>query len=62
MLVVTGGWSPSLDAVGEAVARATHGRHVIVRSPNHYVMLAGADAFNTVADAFMRAADASHAR
>ena len=57
VLVVTGGWSPFFDAVGALAARLTGGRHVIVRSPNHFVQLAGADEFNTVVDAFMREAD-----
>ncbi len=57
VLVVTGGWSPFFDAVGGLAAKLTGGRHVIVRSPNHFVQLAGAEEFNAVADAFMREAD-----
>ena len=60
VLVITGGWSPFFDAVGALAAKLTGGRHVIVRSPNHFVQLAGAEEFNTVVDAFMREAD--HAR
>lgn len=57
VLVVTGGWSPFFDAVGASAAKLMGGRHVIVRSPNHFVQLAGAEEFNAVADAFMREAD-----
>ena len=53
-LVITGGWSPFFDAVGETAAELTHGRHVIVKSPNHFVQLSVADDFNTTVDAFMR--------
>ena len=57
VLVITGGWSPFFDAVGGLAAKLTGGRHVVVRSPNHFVQLAGAEEFNTVVDAFMREAD-----
>ena len=57
VLVVTGGWSPFFDAVGDVAARLTGGRHIIVHSPNHFVQLSSADEFNTVVDAFMREAD-----
>lgn len=60
VLVISGGWSPTFDAIGDLAARLTHGRHVIVRSPNHFPMLANADEFNRTIDAFMRQAD--HAR
>ncbi len=57
VLVVSGGWSPLYDAVGEIAAKLTGGRHVIVRSPNHFVQSANADDFNATVDAFMREAD-----
>ena len=57
VLVITGGWSPFLDAVGDVTARLTGGRHVIVRSSNHFVQLTNAAEFNTTVDAFMRKAD-----
>ena len=56
-LVISGGWSPFFDAVSANAARLTGGRHVIVRSPNHFVQLAGAEEFNAVVDEFMRDAD-----
>lgn len=58
LLVVTGGWSPSFDAVGARVAAAGGGRHRIVASPNHFPNLT--PGFNPVLTAFMTAADARH--
>jgi hypothetical protein len=40
VLVITGGWSPGRDAMGEVVAGLTGGKHVTVRSPDHVVMAA----------------------
>ena len=57
VLVVTGGWSPSRDAEGDVIAKLTHGRHVIVRSPSHFVQAANPTEFNKVALDFMREAD-----
>ena len=59
VLVITGGWSPFFDSVGEVVARLTHGRHVVIRSPNHFIQFVKADDFNTVVDQFMRDAETS---
>lgn len=60
VLVVTGGWSPMIDATGDAVARLAGGRHVVVKAPNHFVQYAGASEFNVVVDKFMR--DAQRAK
>ena len=57
VLVITGGWSPTFDAGGDLAAQLTGGRHVIVRSPNHFPQLANATEFNITVDAFMREAD-----
>jgi len=57
VLVITGGWSPFFDAVGEKAAALTGGRHVVVRSANHFVQLSGAEEFNRTVDAFMREAE-----
>lgn len=57
VLVITGGWSPFFDAVGEKAAALTGGRHVVVRSANHFVQLSGAEEFNRTVDASMRDAD-----
>lgn len=45
------------DAAGDLVAKLTGGRHVIVKSPSHFVQLANAIEFNDVVDAFMRDAE-----
>jgi pimeloyl-ACP methyl ester carboxylesterase len=58
LLVVTGGWSPSFDAVGETAARIGNGRHVIVRSPHHFPQLVS-DEFNRLLVEFMTAADST---
>jgi len=57
IMAITGGWSPTFDAVGQIAAKLAHGRHVIVRSPNHFVQLAAPEEFNRTIDAFMRDAD-----
>lgn len=57
VLVVTGGWSPSRDVLGDVVAKTTGGRHVIVKSPNHIIMSSNPTDFNSTVTAFMRDAD-----
>ena len=57
VLIVTGGWNPSFDAAGDVLARLLHGRHIIVRSPSHFVQLANAPDFNKEVGEFMREAD-----
>ena len=54
VLVVTGGWSPSFDAIGAIAARLTRGRHVVVPAPNHFIQQSNAGEFNKIADTFMR--------
>ena len=61
VLVVSGGWNPSFEAVSGVVARATGGRHVVVPSPNHFPQLENPDQFNAVVDAFMREAEQARA-
>lgn len=56
VLIVTGGWSPSFDGTGEVLAQLLGGRHVVVRSPNHFVQYSNAAEFNAVANDFMRSA------
>ncbi len=56
VLIVTGGWSESFDAAADVLAKLTHGRHLVVRSPNHFVPLANAPDFNREVGAFMRGA------
>lgn len=62
VLVVSGGYSAGQDASAAAVARILHGRHLVVRSPNHFIQQSNAAGFNEAAAAFMRAADARHGR
>ncbi len=59
VLVVSGGWSPVFDVVGDVVARMTKGRYVTVASPNHFPQSENSHEFNRVVDSFMRAAEAS---
>ena len=47
VLVISGGWSPTFDAVGELAARLTGGKHVIVPSPNHFPQLTNPEVFNS---------------
>ena len=58
VLVVSGGWSPFFDTIGEVVARFTKGRFEIVPASNHMVQQVGAAAFNAVLEQFMRDAEA----
>lgn len=55
LLVVTGGWSQSFDAVGDRVASVGGGQHRIVASPNHFPNLV--PAFNPILTAFMASAE-----
>ena len=57
LLVVEGGWNPAFGAVADRVAEAGGGKHVVVKSENHFPQLASDD-FNQQLDAFMRNADA----
>ncbi len=57
VLVVSGGWSPFFDAVGDVAAELTGGRHVKVEAPNHFVQLSSPERFNTLVDTFMREAE-----
>lgn len=59
VLVISGGWSPFFDQVGEIVARFTNGRFEIVPAANHMVQEVNATAFNTLLDQFMREAEVS---
>ena len=46
VLIVTGGWNPGFDAAADVLAKLTHGRHVIVPSPNRFVQLANVPDFD----------------
>ncbi|NPD70423.1 alpha/beta hydrolase (plasmid) [Lichenicola cladoniae] len=54
VLVVTGGWSASIDAVARVAAQATGGTQATVPSANHFPQLENSDAFNAAVDSFMR--------
>jgi pimeloyl-ACP methyl ester carboxylesterase len=53
VLVISGGWSPTFDAIGELAAELTHGEHVIVPSLNHFPQLVNPDVFNSTITAFV---------
>ena len=52
VLIISGGWSPVFDAIGELTAELTKGEHVIVPSINHFPQLANPDVFNNTITAF----------
>jgi pimeloyl-ACP methyl ester carboxylesterase len=52
VLVISGGWSPTFDAVSELAAQLTNGRHIIVPSPNHFPQQSNPNAFNAALLAF----------
>ncbi len=58
VLVISGGWTPFFDRVGEVVARFTNGRYEVVTASNHMVQDVSSDAFNSVLEQFMRDAEA----
>lgn len=60
VLIISGGYDQGQEATGQALAKLLHGRHVIVRSSNHFIQQSNPDDFNKAVDAFMREAD--HAR
>ena len=52
VLAISGGWSPTFDAIGELTAELTRGEHVIVPSMNHFPQLVNPDVFNDTIVAF----------
>ncbi|HVR91935.1 MAG TPA: alpha/beta hydrolase [Novosphingobium sp.] len=57
VLVVSGGWSPFFDRIGEVVASFTGGRFEVVPASNHMVQYTSADTFNPLLRSFLQAAD-----
>ena len=53
LLVVTGGWSPAFEGVGDAVAIAGGGERRVIRSEHHFPHLVS-DEFDQVLAAFMK--------
>ena len=56
-LVISGGWSPFYNVVGEVVSRFTGGRYEVVAAANHMVQDVSAPAFNELLEGFMKDAD-----
>ena len=52
VLTISGGWSPTFDAVSQLGAELTRGKHVIVQSRNHFPQLENPDLFNNVVSDF----------
>jgi pimeloyl-ACP methyl ester carboxylesterase len=57
LLVVTGGWSPSIEATGDEVASLGGGRRVVIPSDHHFPHIVS-DEFNQILAEFMTGADA----
>lgn len=51
LLVVTGGWSPCFEAIGDTVAALGGGQRVVIRSPHHFPHLVSNE-FNEVIAGF----------
>ena len=62
VLIVTGGYNPAFEAAGDVLARLTGGRHIVVRSPNHFVQMMNPADFNKEVGEFMREADSRRGR
>lgn len=58
VLVISGGYSHTFDAIGELAATMMHGEHVVVPSVNHYPHLTNPEEFNTTVLKFV----ASHGK
>jgi hypothetical protein len=56
LLVVSGGWSPGIEATADAVAARGAGRRLLIRADHHFPQLES-NAFNEELAAFMRQAD-----
>jgi pimeloyl-ACP methyl ester carboxylesterase len=56
LLVVSGGWSPGIEATADAVAARGAGRRLLVRAEHHFPQLE-CNGFNQELTAFMRQAD-----
>ncbi|MET0406685.1 MAG: alpha/beta fold hydrolase [Cystobacter sp.] len=61
LLVVTGGWSPSLEVAADAAVALGGGQRKVIASEHHFPQSIS-DEFNQTLDAFMRASDARRAR
>ena len=52
-MVVTGGWNPAFEAVGDRVADLGGGNRVVIASPHHFPQSISNE-FNGILDAFMK--------
>lgn len=59
VLVISGGWSPIFDAVGDTTAALTGGQYRVIRAPHHFVQQHAAEAFNAQLAAFLQGSEAS---
>jgi pimeloyl-ACP methyl ester carboxylesterase len=57
LLVVTGGWNPAFEAIGDAVAERGGGRRLVIRSPHHFPQLVS-DEFDDALERLVREAGA----
>ena len=55
--VVTGGWSPGIEAMADTVAALGGGRRLVIASPHHFPQLVSEE-FNDFLAAFMKESDA----
>jgi pimeloyl-ACP methyl ester carboxylesterase len=53
LMVVTGGWNPAFEAVGDRVAKLGSGQRVVIASPHHFPQSISNE-FNDTLDEFMR--------
>jgi pimeloyl-ACP methyl ester carboxylesterase len=58
-VVVTGGWSPAFEAIGESASARGGGTHVVIKSDHHFPNLVS-DEFNDALNTLMRNADAAN--
>jgi len=61
LLVVTGGWSPALEAAADAAVAQGGGQRRVIASEHHFPH-GISDEFNQLLDAFMRESDARRSR
>ena len=54
LLIVTGGWNPAFEAIGDTVAALGGGQRVVIRSEHHFPQLVGGE-FNDVLARFIAA-------
>jgi len=62
VLLISGDYSATQGATGEAVARLTGGRHEAIHAPSHFLQQDSPEAFNELVDAFMREAESKLAK